>query len=72
MNEEKVKELGKISEHIFNADQLNAIMKGSDRIPGLTWHYHQNVGRLQLIPQSVHQKTGHVGGMDLWFSGLVE
>jgi RHS repeat-associated protein len=30
------------------------------------WHHHQEYGRMQLVRQSVHQKTGHTGGFHLW------
>lgn len=40
--------------------------RGSDKITGFTWHHHQDMGRMQLIPQSVHDVTGHVGGMKMW------
>ncbi|GAA0246977.1 hypothetical protein GCM10010492_53240 [Saccharothrix mutabilis subsp. mutabilis] len=27
-----------------------------------TWHHHQDSGRMQLIRQDVHSRTGHTGG----------
>ena len=29
---------------------------------GYTWHHHQDTGRMQLVPEWDHSKTGHVGG----------
>lgn len=48
----------------FTPEQLNAIEKGQSKIPGFTWHHHENFSRMQLIPtKKYHVKTGHVGGM---------
>ncbi|MES5674720.1 HNH endonuclease [Acinetobacter baumannii] len=27
-----------------------------------TWHHHQDNGRMQLVPEWEHSKTGHIGG----------
>jgi hypothetical protein len=32
-----------------------------------TWHHHQDVGRMQLVPRKIHADTGHVGGFDMWY-----
>ena len=48
----------------LSAASLNSGGKGIDK---LTWHHHQDTGRMQLIPRDKHNETGHVGGMDLWF-----
>ncbi|MBO2930305.1 MULTISPECIES: HNH endonuclease [Pseudomonadaceae] len=29
---------------------------------GYTWHHHQDSGRMQLVPELIHSKTGHIGG----------
>ncbi|MET0110593.1 MAG: HNH endonuclease, partial [Candidatus Thiodiazotropha sp.] len=47
---------------MFEPDQLQAIQSGQANIPRLTWHHHQDTGRMQLIPQDIHRRTGHVGG----------
>lgn len=57
---------GKISKRVFNKVQLDQIMGGKAQIEGLTWHHHQDLGRMQLMPRDVHQKVSHVGGMKLW------
>jgi hypothetical protein len=41
-------------------------MCGKSKIDGLTWHHHQDPGRMQLVPEATHQKTGHIGGSSLW------
>ena len=35
--------------------------KGTSEIPDYTWH-HQDTGRMQLVPEWEHSKTGHIGG----------
>ena len=57
---------GHIPKEQFNSMQLSDIYAGNPRISGLTWHHHQEMGRLQLIPHKVHKTTGHQGGMSLW------
>lgn len=52
---------------MFNGQQLEAIMNGESKIPGFTWHHHQDFSRMQLIPENIHNATGHVGGMFMWF-----
>ncbi|RDE99465.1 hypothetical protein DPV99_11955 [Aggregatibacter aphrophilus] len=41
---------------------MAAIKAGKEKIPGFTWHHHQDTGRMQLIDQDIHKKTGHIGG----------
>ncbi|WP_258838584.1 DUF4244 domain-containing protein [Mechercharimyces sp. CAU 1602] len=53
----------------FTAEQLEAIQKVKDKIPKYTWHHNQEEGILQLIPYSVHSRTGHTGGRDIWGGG---
>ncbi|WP_430511450.1 HNH endonuclease [Pannonibacter phragmitetus] len=45
----------------FNADQIDAIKSGSSKIPGYTWHHHQDSARMQLVPSDLHSRTGHIG-----------
>ncbi|MDX2248301.1 MAG: HNH endonuclease [Bacteroidia bacterium] len=33
---------------------------------GYTWHHHHDYGRMQLVEDEVHSKTGHTGGFSLW------
>ncbi|MDR1488612.1 MAG: HNH endonuclease [Holosporales bacterium] len=39
---------------------------GLEKIDGYTWHHHQDVGRMQLVPEKIHADTGHFGGDALW------
>ncbi|NJO55827.1 MAG: HNH endonuclease [Rhodospirillales bacterium] len=44
----------------------------SDRSPpDLTWHHHQDTGRIQLVPSDLHDhfSGGHTGGMRIWGGG---
>ena len=67
LNLKKQIEIGKIDRNNFTSKQLEQIMAGEPKIEGLSWHHHQDVGRMQLIPKDLHGETGHVGGMKLWF-----
>jgi hypothetical protein len=58
---------GEVSAAGFTPRQLEAIQRGDAQIPGFRWHHHQDTGRLQLVPAEVHDRTGHVGGFDLWY-----
>ena len=53
---------GEIPETRFTSDQLNAIRSGSSVIPEYTWHHHEDVGRMQLVPRELHRLVKHVGG----------
>ncbi|MEI8296322.1 MAG: HNH endonuclease, partial [Alphaproteobacteria bacterium] len=57
---------GEINTNIFNQEQLAVIRKGLDKIPGHTWHHHQEAGRMQLVPEKIHNALAHVGGDFLW------
>ena len=45
-------------------EQLEAIEKGWPRIPGLTWHHHEDGLTLQLVDRDTHARTGHSGGRE--------
>ena len=53
---------GKIPSSQFSDAQLKAIHSGKDKVPGYTWHHHQDNGRMQLVPTKIHGKVGHIGG----------
>jgi len=59
---------GRIPRSLFTPKQLKDITSGSERIQGFTWHHHQEIGRMQLIPRAIHEEIDHVGGMSMWFS----
>ena len=46
----------------FNEAQRKTIEDGEQKIPGYTWHHHQDTGRMQLVPYEIHKQTGHIGG----------
>lgn len=56
---------GKISTSNFTPAQLAQIRRGVPNIDGLTWHHHQDIGRMQLVPRETHRNVKHVGG---WFT----
>ena len=53
---------GQVRSSSFNSKQLKAIEKGESKIPDYTWHHHQDTGRMQLIREDIHRRTGHIGG----------
>jgi hypothetical protein len=57
---------GRVGPNRFTPEQLDAIEKGQPQIPGYTWHHHQEPGRMQLVPRTLHQDTKHVGGNKMW------
>jgi RHS repeat-associated protein len=36
---------------------------------GLTWHHHQDTGKMQLVNTKLHERFGHIGGMERWGGG---
>ena len=62
----KLIENGSVSRKQFSSKQLKAIFDDAETIPGCTWHHHENRGRMQLVSEKIHQKTGHLGGDALW------
>jgi filamentous hemagglutinin len=55
-------ERGEVSARAFTETQLRYIRAGKAQIPGLTWHHHQDTGRLQLLLSETHDGARHVGG----------
>ncbi|KAB5627132.1 filamentous hemagglutinin N-terminal domain-containing protein [Pseudomonas putida] len=53
---------GQVKASSFTAKQLQQISAGAKKIDGYTWHHHQDSGRMQLVPELIHKKTGHIGG----------
>ena len=53
---------GQVRKSSFNTEQLRAIEKGKSKIPDYTWHHHQDTGRMQLIREDIHRRTGYIGG----------
>ena len=52
---------GEIPAGKFDARQLWQIQSGRAKIDKFTWHHHQDLGRMQLVPTDIHSPTGHVG-----------
>ena len=62
-------ENGQVNASQFTPEQLDAIKRGNAKIPGYTWHHHQEPGRMQLIPHNLHKDSGHIGGYGMWPTG---
>jgi hypothetical protein len=52
----------------FTSQDLVDISRGITP-SGYTWHHHQRPGLLQLVDQTIHEKTGHKGGRSIWGGG---
>ncbi|MCU7557213.1 polymorphic toxin-type HINT domain-containing protein [Macrococcus capreoli] len=53
----------------FTSEQIEAIENGAEKIPGLTWHHSDKPGKLELVPEELHKKSGHLGGRATWGNG---
>jgi len=57
----------------LNDRQVNHLLReppSSRPPPGLTWHHHQDRGRMQLVDRSDHMAAvPHTGGMSIWGGG---
>lgn len=49
----------------FTEAQLKDITSGKAKIHELTWHHHENQGRMQLVPEPKHNGAAHIGGQGL-------
>ena len=47
-------------------DMIEDITMGKDTISEFTWHHHQELGRMELIPRWIHKEAKHTGGDSLW------
>ncbi|MGE7186631.1 T7SS effector LXG polymorphic toxin [Peribacillus sp. NPDC006672] len=52
----------------FTAKEYELLKEG--RVPKtLTWHHHQESGRMQIVDYFEHQAAGHTGGRAIWGGG---
>ena len=60
-NDDELRKIG------LNDIQINDVRNGKPSSPtGFTWHHHQDVGKMQLIPSSKHKGFPHTGGCSIW------
>lgn len=52
----------------FTSEQMEQIYFG-ETPDGYSWHHHEELGRLQLVDEEVHAKSGHSGGRSIWGGG---
>ena len=56
----------------LNDEQIEFLMSDpvpSESPPDLTWHHHQDVGKMQLVNEEKHNLFQHTGGMAIWGGG---
>uniref|UniRef100_UPI001EF06121 HNH endonuclease n=1 Tax=Paenibacillus tepidiphilus TaxID=2608683 RepID=UPI001EF06121 len=52
----------------FTAEEIALLKKG--KVPEtLTWHHHQDTGKMQIVDYFEHQVAGHTGGRAIWGGG---
>ena len=61
-NPELANELGFDSAAIEN-------LKSTVTPVGYDWHHHEEPGKMQLVDEESHGKTGHTGGRAIWGGG---
>lgn len=49
----------------FTKKELQILSQGKVP-PRLTWHHHQDKGKLQLVDYKIHSKVSHTGGFSIW------
>lgn len=55
----------------YTKEQLSAINNSYQKIPNLTWHHKEApVGTMQLVPENIHNKAKHDGGVSIWGNGI--
>ncbi len=59
-------EAGKVDRKLFSDLEWKQIEAGKSKIGAYTWHHHEDLGRMQLVPEDIHRQTGHFGGDALW------
>ncbi|WP_444934008.1 HNH endonuclease [Microbulbifer sp. JTAC008] len=64
-NTVKIKLTGSDLDDFRAADELAGINKAFRDEHDLTWHHHQDLGVLQLVPRSIHGPVTHTGGVSL-------
>ena len=64
IDEDKKLKNALIDKGYSNKDFKN-LENGKD-LPGMTWHHHQEHGRMQLVESDVHDVARHIGGDAIW------
>ncbi len=61
---------GRVNKNLFTEGQLEDIQKGEKTIEGFIWHHDGSVkGRMQLVPEEIHEAIRHQGGNTMWRGG---
>lgn len=55
-------------EKIMTPKQIDNLAKGKHP-NNLTWHHHQDTGRMQLVNRTIHDSMNHNGGFSIWGVG---
>ena len=47
-------------------DILNPSGVEGGNVYGFSWHHHEKMGKMQLIPNGIHNRVRHTGGYSIW------
>lgn len=53
---------------VFDEEQLEQIKEG-ETPDGYTWHHNEELGKMELVDNDIHDKTAHTGGKHVWGGG---
>ena len=65
-NTVKLKLTGTRADDFKAANELAGINNAYLRKHDLTWHHHQDLGIMQLVPSKYHSPMSHTGGVSLY------
>lgn len=50
----------------YTENQIEALKKGSCKIPGYVWHHKEEWLEMQLVREDIHKRYKHTGGSYVW------
>lgn len=62
----KIQKIPELQQKFGLTDQEVAKLKKGKKPRRLTWHHHQEPGRMELVDKDIHADTGHTGGQKIW------
>ncbi|MEJ2046408.1 MAG: HNH endonuclease, partial [Reinekea sp.] len=54
---------GQLGNHSSDFAKANELYRVKETPTGYTWHHHQDGKTMELVPQNIHNATGHTGGV---------
>jgi hypothetical protein len=50
----------------FTPDEIEMFKQGNYPVEKYRWHHYQDEGKMQLVDKTLHESTGHTGGVAIW------